>query len=712
MDLVTRMGLEQSKIDTMAVGPFNNRSYYGYKGKILKSGICKYYRRKNFDKFEWCIIEMMIFGVRNKALLTNVLNRLKILLMEEIVCYDIGGVIECIIILNDLDKPKKELDYKIIRILELCSIIKKVRRGRIVSYVNCWWKLNPINYDLNKIYINKIKTYKKLDDSDEILKYGELFIEYLKNKDERLVDIFNKLYNKTGKFGSRYRRRDAVFILFEIIEDKYKSNKRFMIVFDFIKNMFFRKGMTERKAFGIWLMIIVWKYNEIDFNSNHIPIKQIVLKDYFNSRVKIDINEKFVTEDYHIHKKFGLSSFGNEGSRVLDEDLSILGNNGYKYRKLYIDDKNGVVYKTKKSIKDIALDISKSMIKTGVYTFIKQTKKPKFKVKQKITLINSNVNKCCLSSNGVWQHSNIQNIKPKSKKKKFKVKKKEVKITKKHNTFLKYFNIKPMSNSEFISITNLPQGQKLTSTSKKSVYMGKTHVYKGPFSENDKKLQNNIKFTMALKILESASGIKENMRSLLSFEIKERDNFYFIIYKNIGNIDNMINNKTVNINTTLISKSLAEMAIKRGDTIPSKQIKLFPRGVIKRISDIITMYPNKFTSDIKQATLQHLYFRYLLNIGDSGTQNILYREDNSNQLVVGIDMEEIRGKDQGKTQLEYLFNSKYNKKIALFRDSIDMVSTIDFTKLEKHRKSLMEIGIDINDIKKKINKYNESKNMP
>ena len=269
-----------------------------------------------------------------------------------------------------------------------------------------------------------------------------------------------------------------------------------------------------------------------------------------------------------------------------------------------------------------------------------------------------------------------------------------------------------MSNSEFISITNLPQGQKLTSTSKKSVYMGKTHVYKGPFTENDKKLQNNIKFTMALKILESVSGIKENMRSLLQFEIKERDNFYFIMYKNIGKSENMINTKTININTTLISKTLTEMAKTRGENTPSKQIKLFPRGVIKRISDIITMYPDKFTSDIKQATLQHLYFRYLLNIGDSGTQNILYREDNSKQLVVGIDMEEIRGKDQGKTQLEYLFNSKYNKKIALFRDSIDLVSTIDFTKLEKHKKSLINIGIDINDIKIKINKYNESNNLP
>jgi len=31
----------------------------------LKSGICKYYRRKKFDKFEWCVIEMMLFGLKN-----------------------------------------------------------------------------------------------------------------------------------------------------------------------------------------------------------------------------------------------------------------------------------------------------------------------------------------------------------------------------------------------------------------------------------------------------------------------------------------------------------------------------------------------------------------------------------------------------------------------------------------------------------------------
>ena len=65
---------------------FNGKSYYGYKPSVLKSGICKYYRRQQFDKFEWCVIEMFLFSIESqgKALITNLINRLKILIMEEI----------------------------------------------------------------------------------------------------------------------------------------------------------------------------------------------------------------------------------------------------------------------------------------------------------------------------------------------------------------------------------------------------------------------------------------------------------------------------------------------------------------------------------------------------------------------------------------------------------------------------------------------------
>ena len=75
---------EKIQLNSVRGGMFNNKSLWGYKSSILKSGVCKYYRREMFDKFEWCVIEMMVFGLVNNGLFTNIINRLKILIMEEI----------------------------------------------------------------------------------------------------------------------------------------------------------------------------------------------------------------------------------------------------------------------------------------------------------------------------------------------------------------------------------------------------------------------------------------------------------------------------------------------------------------------------------------------------------------------------------------------------------------------------------------------------
>ena len=85
-----KWGLEEGKFEEMKVGMFNNSSYFGISSKILKSGICKYYRRKEWEKFEWCVVEMFIMGLKNKGIFSNLVNRLKIVLMEEIVCIEIG----------------------------------------------------------------------------------------------------------------------------------------------------------------------------------------------------------------------------------------------------------------------------------------------------------------------------------------------------------------------------------------------------------------------------------------------------------------------------------------------------------------------------------------------------------------------------------------------------------------------------------------------
>jgi hypothetical protein len=71
---------------------FQNKSHHGYKTSVLKSGICKYMRRYEKEKFTWCVMEMAYFQKheKGKALVTNLINRLKILIMEELCIRDVG----------------------------------------------------------------------------------------------------------------------------------------------------------------------------------------------------------------------------------------------------------------------------------------------------------------------------------------------------------------------------------------------------------------------------------------------------------------------------------------------------------------------------------------------------------------------------------------------------------------------------------------------
>ena len=67
--------------------------------------------------------------------------------------------------------------------------------------------------------------------------------------------------------------------------------------------------------------------------------------EYMKKRDSIEIDEDFVVNDYHVNKKFGLGKFGEVGSKVLDEKLEILGENGEKYRRYYVNCKKGIKMK-------------------------------------------------------------------------------------------------------------------------------------------------------------------------------------------------------------------------------------------------------------------------------------------------------------------------------------------------------------------------------
>ena len=88
--LMDKLGLDEGKVGAMRGGMFKNSTYWGKKTSVLKSGICKYTRRAMWEKMVWCVVEMSLIGATNKGIFTNLMNRLRILLMEELICLELG----------------------------------------------------------------------------------------------------------------------------------------------------------------------------------------------------------------------------------------------------------------------------------------------------------------------------------------------------------------------------------------------------------------------------------------------------------------------------------------------------------------------------------------------------------------------------------------------------------------------------------------------
>ena len=136
---------------------FNNRSEHGFKSNVLKSGICKYIRRGVYDKFTWCVMEMALFQKheKGKGLVTNLINRLKVLVMEELSFHDVIMTSHLLNLLDMYDKDRNAYHL----LLTFCTIVSTSKRNRMVSYINCWFRYNDIV--VKDMSLSKVIKYRK-----------------------------------------------------------------------------------------------------------------------------------------------------------------------------------------------------------------------------------------------------------------------------------------------------------------------------------------------------------------------------------------------------------------------------------------------------------------------------------------------------------------------------------------------------------------------
>ena len=124
---------------------------------------------------------------------------------------------------------------------------------------------------------------------------------------------------------------------------------------------------------------------------------------------------------------------------------------------------------------------------------------------------------------------------------------------------------------------------------------------------------------------------------------------------------------------------------------------------IKRISEI-EQDASLMTSDIIKCVLQHLYFRYILNVGDSGTHNLLLREDNNEALIIGIDLEEQNTSKKEGDLISMLFKKPSKHRIKLYSSYLHQIK--HFQELSKElQEGLTALGIDTVSVDKKIKNW-------
>lgn len=125
--------------------PLNSISLAGYPVDLLKSGLQKYLRRGELEKMVWCMEELYLFGVLDKnekekrvgkAIVSNLINRLIVMMDEEMVFIEVE---KYLLMREYLDKFEKCKRKNLIYLRVICEILLESKLCRRNSYGRSYW---------------------------------------------------------------------------------------------------------------------------------------------------------------------------------------------------------------------------------------------------------------------------------------------------------------------------------------------------------------------------------------------------------------------------------------------------------------------------------------------------------------------------------------------------------------------------------------------
>lgn len=206
---------------------------------------------------------------------------------------------------------------------------------------------------------------------------------------------------------------------------------------------------------------------------------------------------------------------------------------------------------------------------------------------------------------------------------------------------------------EYNRIQTLPLAQKRCSIYKKYVRVDPEFIIKGPYTLRDKAFKRVLMCNKAMIALD----YEYNTKTFVTIHsIVKYGDEYFLRWRLIGDYD------------SIQLSQLSTRVDKDGTYIRRTSLN-------RRVSDI-EKDPVEFTPELADLVITHLYFRFLLDIGDSGAHNIIYIEDE--KTIAGVDFDETRRSQNGITRFKLLFGAHP----TVYREKIYKAAIARFKPLE------------------------------
>jgi len=356
----------------------NNKSYYGYRIDLLKSALQKYMRRRELEKMIWVMVELYLFkfaGEKGYIVLSNVINRIKIFLDEEMCFDDWERYLEVMKLLEEFENNgKEELD----KLIKISYILIECNMLRINSDIKGYYKIGVDKYKLDLCLsegnLEKANLYVKKGDSDNNILIFSKFIDLFERRENDCFYYAIKIFKNEEegeKGGLRFRRKGCSYIIWEYLINKGKEmdNNKLDKLLNYRLIEYYKKR-NERLIFLLSSINLLLNYDDINWN------KKLNFDKY-----NVDVNNMFIKrrklliDDYamDMHCSEGRNRGKNKKDFVLEGALVI---NEYKkyynqkwrnvYIKLGIDSvnekvNNKNVRKKKRKVKSVKVDIEKDL---------------------------------------------------------------------------------------------------------------------------------------------------------------------------------------------------------------------------------------------------------------------------------------------------------------------------------------------------------------